>query len=86
VDGSGDIDLLKNQTESRDINIEGEAAKRPLATRDVDGDGALEIVYTTTSSPKPLKYVDNVTGTPTTKSVKTANGANVTASPTRGAA
>ena len=60
VDSTGSETVLVN-SDDEDFTV----AKSPVATVDWDDDGELEVVYLTDSS--GLKYVDDVTGSPTVK-------------------
>lgn len=84
VDGSNNILLVDSDGNTETINGSGVATKAPLATLDWDGDGDLEIVFVHTDG--TLRYVDDVTGSNTVKTVEDADGNSVSADGDAGAA
>lgn len=79
VNGSNDLKLVSEPTSqggegTRTISSV-DAAKAPVTVADVDGDGDSEILYTGTSG--SLKYVDDVSGSPTVSFVRDASGDKV---------
>ena len=84
ADGSGYIVLVTddggNQTKTiKPDELAGNnktAAKAPLTAADVDGDGALEIVYVEASG-KKVRYVDDPFGSPSKKYLNDANGKKI---------
>jgi hypothetical protein len=81
IDGSNDLKLVSEPTSQGGEGtrtISGvDAAKAPISIADVDGDGDSEIMYTDTNG--YLKYVDDVSGSPTTSFVRDASGDKIDA-------
>jgi flagellin-like protein len=74
VDGSNDVRLLDDTgAEATPAQSSVGAAKSPLTIADVDDDGENEIVYIDDSTAE-LRYIDDVTGTPTVETLTDAAG------------
>ena len=66
VDGSGRLVLVDSTGSGTElVGSSFDVAKSPVAAVDWDEDGKLEVMYLTTSG--GLKYVDDITGSPTVK-------------------
>lgn len=83
VDGSNVIKLV-DQNGNTETLTSGIAMKAPLASLDWDGDGESDIVFLNTNG--RLRYIDNVTGSNTVKTIKDESGNEVTADDDAGAA
>jgi len=70
VDGSGNLLLINDQGSTKVLS--GAAAKSPVTTYEVDGDGALEIIYLNQDG--RLSYADNATGSATAEPLVNATG------------
>ena len=73
VDGSGNLLLVDSNGNGPEL-VEG-VDKAPVAAVDWDEDGKLEIMYLDSGE---LKYVDNVTGSPTVKDTEVDNAEKAT--------
>jgi FlaG/FlaF family flagellin (archaellin) len=81
IDGSNDLKLVSEPTSqggdgTRTISSV-DAAKSPTTVADVDDDGDSEVLYVSTGG--YLKYVDDVTGSPTTAFVRDTSGDKIEA-------
>ncbi len=77
VDGSNDVTLVAADGTTTVLTTGGPAAKAPLATADLDADGAVEVAFRTTSG--TLSYVDDVGGTNAVRPLENASGGTVAA-------
>lgn len=77
VDGSNNVKIVGG-AESDETFTATDARKAPLTTADVDGDGAIEIVYVSTDGDR-VKYVDDPRGTAQIEQMTDANGDPITA-------
>jgi len=84
VDGSDNIEFVDSDgTDEEIISISSTA---PLTVADVDGDGTNEIVFVAGGeSNNPVRYVDDVAGSPTIKDLVNESGDVLTANPDTGA-
>jgi flagellin-like protein len=79
VDGSNDVRLVEaGGATSTPAQSSVAAAKSPATAADVDGDGAMEIVYVDDSS-STLRYIDDVDGSPTVDTLRDGAGTTVSA-------
>lgn len=78
VDGSNDVRLVDSSGSdgAKPAQSSVSAAKSPVTATDVDSDGATEIVFIDDSSTE-LKYIDDVGGSPTVKTLTDTDGNTV---------
>lgn len=77
VDGSNNLQLI--DASGNPVQLASNVVKAPIASVDVDHDGALEIVFIETGTNGQVHYVDDVGGNNTVKQLKTDNGSEVDA-------
>ena len=81
VDHNGKVETIVSDTDS------AEAAKSPLGSSDVDGDGKFELIFIDISDDdddKIVKYIDNVRGSKDVKQLRDDSGDSIEADTTRG--
>lgn len=76
VDGSNNVAVMSVDGTKTTLTSSGPASKAPVAGRDIDNDDEVEVVFADTGG--TLTYVDDVGGSPTTKTVTDDTGSAVT--------